>query len=132
MGNDFTINYSWVYMIGHWWICGNWASHPLPKRKFGPLTTDGLQEIWHFSSSWLQDTKTIFSPNKKKYLWVGGGAYTMENETEIQTTRKLLGRGPKLRNYRNYNLNHFFIWDLYSLFFIRGIFKSHPKKVTPT
>ena len=26
----------------------------------------------------------------------------------------------------------FFAWDLYSLFFIQGIFKSHLKKITPT
>ena len=35
--------------------------------------------------------KQFLALTKKKYLWVGGGAYTMENETEIQTTRKLLG-----------------------------------------
>ena len=33
-----------------------------------------------------------------------------------------------MRNIRNYNQNHFFAWDSYSLFFIQGVFKSHLKK----
>ena len=39
-----------------------------------------------------------------------------------------------MRNCRNYNRNHFFFFfacDLYSLFFIQGVFKSHLKKITP-
>ena len=36
-----------------------------------------------------------------------------------------------MRNCRNYNRDYyyfFFAWDLYSLFFIQGVFKSHLKK----
>ena len=37
-----------------------------------------------------------------------------------------------MKDCRNYNRNHFFFaWDLYSLFFIQGVFKSHLKKNHP-
>ena len=37
-----------------------------------------------------------------------------------------------MRNCWNYNQNHFFGWDFYSLFFIQRVLKSHLKKITHT
>ena len=45
-------------------------SLPLPKRKLGPLNTEGPQEIWNLPGPWLQDKKK-FSLPQKKYLWGG-------------------------------------------------------------
>ena len=43
------------------------------------------------------------------------------------------GRGPKVRNGRKYNWNHFFVWDSNPLFFIyTGNFQVSPEKNHPT
>ena len=49
--NNFAINCSWVYMIGHWWLYGRkWPRLPLPKNKLGPSNVEGPQEIWNIPS----------------------------------------------------------------------------------
>ena len=42
------------------------------------------------------------------------------------------GRGPKVRNYRNYNWSHFFSLRFVFSVFYTGIFKSHMKKIPPS
>ena len=102
-------------MIGHWWLYGRKWRSLLQKRKLGPPNTEGPQEIWNIPRPWLQQTKS-FSPPTEKLFVVRGS-----NNNE---------RGPKVMNFRIYNWNLFlfvFAWDLYSLFFIQGVFKSHLK-----
>ena len=103
--DNFAINYSWVYMIGHSWLFGrNLLSPPLPKRKLDPSNTEFPQEIWNLPSPKLQVTKKNFTPHKKR---------------------------PKMRNCRNDNWNHFFCMRFVFPFFILGG-KSHLKKITHT
>ena len=51
--DNFAINFSWVYMIGHWWLYGRtWPSSlpRSPKRILISPNTEGPQEIWNFPS----------------------------------------------------------------------------------
>ena len=76
--DNFAINCSWVYMIGHWWLYGRkWPSSPLPKRILVPP----IQRV---------SIQKFFLAQQKKYLWVG--AYIRwKIRIQWQTTRKLLG-----------------------------------------
>ena len=66
--DNFAMNYSWVNMIGHWWLYGRkWPSPPLPKRKLFPHNT-GYKEIFP-APSYKTHTKKL-APTKK-ILWVG-------------------------------------------------------------
>ena len=65
-----------------------------------------------------------------------GGVYTMENNETNTDHHKLV----RVRNQKWEIVEitigtiffFFFAWDLYSLFFIQGVFKSHLKKSPPT
>ena len=74
-----------------------------------------------------------YLPPTKKYFRVGG-VYTMENKDANADYLKVVGVGDlkwEIVEIR-ISISFFFAWDLYSQFFIQGVFKSHLKKITPT
>ena len=59
----------------------------------------------------------------------------MENKSTNTDYQKVVRVGDQkweIVETANYIWNHFFAWDLYSLFFIQRVFKFHLKKITPT
>ena len=73
----------------------------------------------------------LLSPLYKKYFRVGG-VYTIENKGTNTGYQKVIGsRNQKWEIVEITTCIIFFAWDLYSLFFIQRVFKSHLKKITP-
>ena len=113
-------------MICHWWLYGRkWPSPPLPKRKVGApqyrTSPRNMKSSQHLVTRHGKKKKIVPT---KKYLWVGG-VYTMEKKDTNTDYQKFIGVGDQ------HSLFFFFAWDLYSLFFILGVFKSHLKKSPP-
>ena len=120
-------------MIGHRWPYERkWPSPHLPKRKLGPPIQKVPKKFEVFPAL-LQGTKKTFSPHKKKYLWMGGRAYTMENKDTNTLPESYWVRGRQVKHCGNYNRNHLFVCLRFvSLFFIQEVFKSHLEKITPS
>lgn len=60
---------------------------------------------------------------------MSGGVYIMENKDKNTDYQKVARVGEKSGNCRGYTQNHFFVWDLFSLFLTQWGFKSHMKKL---
>ena len=131
--DNIAINYSWIYMIGHWWFYRR-NMPPLLKRKLGLPQYKRSQGNLKFSQPLVTRCKKYFSPHKKIFV-AGGGEYIawMEkrdaSSTDYQKVVRLCGQ--KLDIVEITTRNIFLAWDLYSLLFIQGVFKSPLKKVTP-
>ena len=128
--DNFAINYSWIFMTGHWWLYGRkWPSiyPPLPKVILVPQNTQGTKKF-KFSQPLAARYKKKFSPTKKIYLWVG--VYTMENKNTKTDYHEVVRVGDqKWEMVEITNTIVFFVWDSCSLFFIQGISKSHLEKI---
>ena len=122
-------------MIGHWWLYGRkWPSPPLPKRKLGPPKIEGPKKFEIFQAYSYKTHKKIFPSTKKIFVSGGwGGVYTMENKDTNTDYQKVVRVGDKKWEIVETTFGiTFFVWDSYSLYFIKKVFKSHMKKITPT
>ena len=79
--DNFAINFSWVYMIGHWWLYGGKWPSPLYQKELGLPNTEGSKEIWNLPSSspsYMPYKKTSPPPpppQSTKKISVGRGEY---------------------------------------------------------
>lgn len=87
MKHNFTTSYSLVYMIGHWW----------KKTVYPPSSREEIKQPQYRrptrSQLLLLDTKKL-SPTKK-YLWMSGGVYIMENKDKNTDYQKDVRVGDK-------------------------------------
>ena len=116
-----------------WTLMALWkklAQPPSPKHDISsPQYTRSPRNL-KFSQFLATRYKKKFQPHKKKYLWVGE-IYHGKQRYKDRLPESCQGSGPKVRNGRNYEHNHFFCLRLYSLLSIQGIFKSHLEKINP-
>ena len=121
-------------MIGHWWLYGRkWPRPPLPKRKLGlPSIQEVHKKFEIFPGPSCKTRKNLAPPPpQKKILWLGG-VYTMEDKDTNTDCQKFVRVGDQKWDIVEITIGIiFFTWDLYSLCFIQGVFKSHLKKITP-
>ena len=74
-----------------------WPSPPFRKRKLGPPNKESPHEFEIFSGASYKIRKKDLAPHKKKYLWVGGGVYTMKYNNTNTDYHKLVRLGDQKR-----------------------------------
>ena len=97
-------------MVGHCWLFGRMQKVSKKSEMFSAPS-------YKMGKFFLALTKNI----------CGWGEYIpWKIMMQIQTTKKFLGSGNKREKHTKSFF--FFVWDLYSLCFIQGVFKSYLKK----
>ena len=128
--DNIAINYSWIYMIGHWWFYRR-NMPPLLKRKLGLPQYKRSQGNLKFSQPLVTRCKKYFSPHKKMFV-AGGGEYIawMEKRDASSTDYQKVVRvcGQKVRHCRNYNQKHFICLRFVFTTFYTGSFQVPPEK----
>ena len=119
------LEFTWLVIDG--FIEETGLASPLPK---GIRSTQYRRPPRNLKFCQLLTTrhKKILAPTKR-YLWVEGEVYTMQNMDTNTDYKKVITVGDWAWEIAENTIRIiFFVWDLYSLFFKQGAFKSHLKK----
>ena len=134
--DNFVINYSWVYMIGHWCLYRrNWPSLPSPKKEIRSSQYRRSTRNLRFPQLLAASMKNKFSPLKfLAPIFVGGVgsiSYTMENKVTKRDYQKGVRLGDQKWEIVEITFGITFLFEICIHFFYTGSFLDPPKKNHP-
>ena len=122
------LEFTWLVIDG--FIEETGQASPLPKGVRSTLYRRPPKNLKFCQLLTTRHEKNL-APTKR-YLWVEGGVHTMQNMDTNTDYKKVVMVGDWAWEIAENTIRIiFFVWDLYSLFFKQGAFKSHLKKINP-